>query len=65
MFKAVYFDFNVTFEYFSCGSPILFLYFTISVYFYDVFHIVLWGVECIIACMYVCMCVCVSKNTQR
>jgi len=65
MFKAVYFDFNVTCEYFSCGILILFLYFTSSVYYYDIFHIVLWAVECIIACMYICVCVYVSKNTQK
>lgn len=55
MFKAVYFGFYVTFEYFPCGILIIFLYFTCSVYFYDWFHIVLWAVECIITCMYVCV----------
>jgi hypothetical protein len=61
MFNAVYFDFNVTFEYFSCGILIIFLYFTSSVYFYDLFHIVLRAVECIIACVCVCVCVCVYE----
>jgi hypothetical protein len=64
MLKAVYFGFNVTFEYCSCGILIMLLYFTNSVYFHDLFHIVLWAVECIIACMYiyiVCMYVCVCE----
>jgi len=65
MFKAVNFGFNVTFEYFSSGILIIFLYFTSYVYFYDLFHIVLWAVECVMACMCVCVCVCVSRNTQR
>jgi hypothetical protein len=63
MLKAVYFGFNITFEYFSCGIRIIFLYFTSSVYFYDLIHIVLWSVQCVIACMYVC--VCLSKITKR
>jgi len=55
MFKAVYFGFNVTSEYFSCGILIIFLYFTSFMYFYDLFHIVLWAVECIIARAHVCV----------